>query len=170
MLLLDNWPASPSGRQANFGLFRAAPTACAQRCLALATAGWAEQLVKSEGTWGTQIGYDQTFFNRQLQSAEPCVDCWAMLNRSAFANTMLLVAYGHGRQAVPQPEPGSDQRKQALAGLPHTHLAESLVAFHAISVSLLEKRALLERAFSPTGLTRASFATTPWQQLIAAKR
>ena len=105
--------------------------------------------------------------NRELMAwpdKEERTRSFALLNRSQFANSRHLEAYGRGRYKVAYPK--GEALRQVKEGLPHAHLEAMLVAFHAISMAPKAKKALLRRLYAGN-LTLSQFARTQWTALVS---
>ena len=172
LLCLDNYPAATQeSNAANIGLIHVrrphtADDGFACRFFAHLVTRWRERLLATAGEVALVVGEDQLFFNRELRGwpdEGERTRSFALLNRSRFANTRLLEAYGRGRYKVPRPT--GEVLRLAKAGLPHAHLEASLVTFHAISVPPIVKMALLLRLYAGN-LTRSKFAKNPWHLLV----
>ena len=125
------------------------------------------RLLATAGAAGMVVGDEQIFLNRELMAwpdKEERTRSFTLLNRSQFANSRHLEAYGRGRYKVAYPK--GEALRQVKEGLPHAHLEAMLVAFHAISMAPKAKKALLRRLYAGN-LTLSQFARTQWTALVS---
>lgn len=166
LLGLDNYPASNG--MLNIGFMHVRSLETTSGFFRQVTKAWAAAMLKllDRGV-GHQLPRGQIYFNRFLHSAQRNTTPfrWALLNRSIFACSRVLQAYGHGRMRVAQPT--GEALRLVQMGFPHRHLEDTLAVFHAISLTVSAKKALLTKLYSGHADVHR-FATAPWEQLVDA--